>query len=246
MKKYVMALFLWLLPMTATAQEEARNVTSMSPDLQDRASLQNGLKLYVNYCLGCHTLSYQRFSRTADDLGIPEALMKDSVMFSSGLSFNDAMHNALSDDDAAQWWGAAPPDLSLTTRLRGVDWVYSFLLGFYRDPARPTGVNNTVYESVAMPNVLEPLQGVQELDCRQARPLALGGGRCQQLSVTAPGELSSEAFEEAVYDITNFLAYVGEPSRLKAQSVGPKILFFIFIFSVFAYLLKREYWKDIR
>lgn len=223
---------------------------SMEPDLQDQASLQNGMKLYVNYCMGCHSLEYQRFSRAADDLGIPQDLVEANLIFSSELAYNDQMLIALESDDATVWFGAVPPDLTLQARLRSPNWIYAFLLGFYQDSSQPTGVNNTVSDSVAMPNVLEPLQGVQALVCaqedgRDANALSAQSSSCEGLKITQPGELAPAEFEKVVYDLTNFLAYVGEPSRLKAQALAPKVLIFIFIFGVMAYLLKREYWRDI-
>lgn len=240
MRRLWIALCFLLMPIMALGEQSERDLRSASPDLQDQASLQNGLKLYVNYCLGCHTLSYQRFSRTASDLNIPQTLMEEVVMFSSAAAFDDPMHNALKAEEATQWWGAVPPDLSLTVRLRGADWVYAYLLGFYRDPSRPNGVNNAVFDSVVMPNVLEPLQGVQVLDCTNVEQRA-----CNRLKMVAPGALTPDEFENAVYDITNFLAYVSEPYRLKAQAVAPRVMIFLFIFGVIAYLLKREYWKDV-
>ncbi|MGO2241362.1 MAG: cytochrome c1 [Halomonas sp.] len=223
---------------------------SMEPDLQNQASLQNGMKLYVNYCMGCHSLEYQRFSRAADDLGIPQDLVEANLIFSSELAYNDQMLIALESDDAQGWFGAVPPDLTLQARLRSPDWIYAFLLGFYQDSSQPMGVNNTVSDLVAMPNVLEPLQGVQTLVCaeqdgRDANTLSAQSQPCEGLEVMMPGELAPAEFEKAVYDLTNFLAYVGEPSRLKAQALAPKVLIFIFIFGVMAYLLKREYWRDI-
>ena len=240
MKCLWVALCFLLMPIMAVGGQGERALRSVSPDLQDQVSLQNGLRLYVNYCLSCHTLDYQRFSRTASDLDIPQALMEETIMFSSAAVFADPMHNALKAEDAVQWWGAVPPDLSLTVRLRGAGWVNAYLLGFYQDPSRPNGVNNTLFDSVAMPNVLEPLQGVQALDCSKAEQQG-----CDRLKVIAPGVMTPDEFESAVYDITNFLAYVSEPYRLKAQAVAPKIMIFLFIFGVIAYLLKREYWKDV-
>jgi len=254
MKKQLLALLFAIVPVTAMAAGGASVPHSMEPDLHDQASLQNGMKLYVNYCMGCHSLEHQRFARAADDLGIPQDLVEENLIFSSDLAFNDQMHIAMDSGDAESWFGAAPPDLTLEARLRGTDWVYSYLLGFYKDPSRPTGVNNTVYELVAMPNVLEPLQGVQEMVCAETdQPVAghepdpLSGKyqSCDVLQVTQPGTMEPAEFEEAVYDLTNFLAYVGEPSKLQAQALAPKVLIFIFIFGVIAYLLKREYWRDV-
>ena len=254
MKKQLLALLFAIVPVTAMAAGGASVPHSMEPDLQDQASLQNGMKLYVNYCMGCHSLEHQRFARAADDLGIPQDLVEENLIFSSDLAFNDQMHIAMDRGDAESWFGAPPPDLTLEARLRGTDWIYSYLLGFYKDPSRPTGENNTVFDLVAMPNVLEPLQGVQELVCAETdQPVAgqspdpLSGKyqSCDVLQVTQPGAMEPAEFEEAIYDLTNFLAYVGEPSKLQAQALAPKVLIFIFIFGVIAYLLKREYWRDV-
>ncbi|PAU75658.1 cytochrome c1 [Halomonas salipaludis] len=254
MKKQLFALLFALVPMAALAAPAPDVPHSMTPDLNDEASLQRGMQLYVNYCMGCHALEYQRFARAANDFGMPQDLVEENLIFSSELAFNDQMRIAMSQEDGESWFGAAAPELSLHGRLRGPDWIYSYLLGFYKDPSRPTGVNNNVYEQVAMPNVLEPLQGVQEMVCAESdRPIEgaeldpLSGKyqSCEVLQVTQPGKMEPDEFEEAVYDLTNFLAYVGEPSKLQAQALGPKVLIFIFIFGVIAYLLKREYWRDV-
>lgn len=248
MKKQLIALIAVFVPLTASAAVGPSVPHSMEPDLQDQASLQNGMKLYVNYCMGCHSLEYQRFSRAAEDLGIPRDIIEENVIFSPDLAFNDQMQTAMDEEDGETWFGAPPPDLTLSTRLHGTDWLYSYLLSFYQDPERPTGVNNTVFEMVAMPNVLEPLQGVQEKVCDEAAASGEGEASdadCSTLEVTEQGELSPEEFESAVYDLTNFLAYVGEPSKLQAQALAPKVLIFLFIFGVMAYFLKREYWRDI-
>jgi ubiquinol-cytochrome c reductase cytochrome c1 subunit len=201
----------------------------MTPDLNDQASLQRGMQLYTNYCMGCHSLEHQRFARAAEDFGMPQDLVEENLIFSSDLAYNDQMHIAMNRDDAANWFGAAAPDLTLQTRVRSADWIYSYLLTFYRDPSRPNGVNNEVFDMVAMPNVLEPLQGVQEKVCAETDrpgegaeldPLTGKYQSCDVLQVTRPGSMEPDEFEEAVYDLTNFLAYVGEPSKLQAQVLG--------------------------
>ncbi len=254
MKKQLFALLFALLPLMAVAAPGPDVPYSMTPDLRDQESLQRGMQLYVNYCMGCHSLEHQRFSRAANDLGMPQDLVEENLIFSSSLGYNDLMHIAMLPEDGESWFGAAPPDLTLHGRLRGPDWIYSYLLSFYRDPSRPLGVNNAVFDLVAMPNVLEPLQGVQEMVCSETdQPVAgqspdpLSGKyqSCEVLQVTQPGSMEPAEFEEAVYDLTNFLAYVGEPSKLQAQALAPKVLIFIFIFGVIAYLLKREYWRDV-
>ncbi|GAB2796027.1 cytochrome c1 [Halomonas shantousis] len=255
MKKQLFALLFALVPFAALAAEGGHaHLESMTPDLHDQASLQRGMKTFVNYCMGCHSLQYQRFARAAEDLDIPQELVTENLIFSEDLAFNDQMRNAMHGEDAANWFGAPPPDLTLEARLRGTDWIYTYLQSFYRDPERPWGVNNAVFPDVGMPNVLEPLQGVQEVVCASTEK-ALPGAEldplsglyksCDVLQVTQPGQLEPEEFEQTVYDLTNFLAYVGEPSRLKAESLGPKVLIFLVIFGVISYLLKREYWRDI-
>ncbi|ALM52131.1 cytochrome c1 [Halomonas huangheensis] len=255
MKKQLFALLFALVPIGSfAAGGEEVHLQHMSPNLSDQPSLQRGMQLYVNYCMGCHSLEYQRFSRAAEDLAMPEDLVVDNLIFSPELGFNDQMHKAMSDEDAATWFGQSPPDLTLESRLRGTDWIYTYLLSFYRDAERPTGTNNLVFPAVGMPNVLESLQGVQEKVCTaenegkgNAQVDSLSGKHqsCDSLELVSPGEMEPAEFEEAVYDLTNFLAYVGEPSRLQAQALAPKVLIFIFIFGVIAYLLKREYWRDV-
>ncbi|MGR2737660.1 cytochrome c1 [Billgrantia sp. Q4P2] len=254
MKKQLFALLFALVPFTAMAAPAADVPYSMTPDLHDEESLQRGMQLFVNYCMGCHSLEHQRFARAAEDFGMPQDLVEENLIFSSSLAFNDQMRIAMDHGDAANWFGSAAPDLTLHGRLRGPDWIYSYLLTFYRDPSRPNGVNNEVFPMVAMPNVLESLQGVQEKVCAETDrpvegaeldPLTGKYQSCEVLQVTRPGSMEPDEFEEAVYDLTNFLAYVGEPSKLQAQVLGPKVLIFIFIFGVLAYLLKREYWRDI-
>lgn len=255
MKKLVFALLLALMPMTGfAAGGNEPHLDEMVPDLSNKASLQNGMKLFTNYCMGCHSLQYQRYSRAAEDLDIPADLVEEKLIFSDDLAFNDQMRNAMQEGDAVSWFGAAPPDLTLEARLRGTDWIYTYLRSFYKDPERPLGVNNTVFPLVGMPNALEPLQGVQEMVCAETDrpvpghepdPLTGKYQSCEVLKVTQAGMLEPAAFDQAVYDLTNFLAYVGEPSKLQAQALGPKVLIFIFIFGVIAYLLKREYWRDI-
>ncbi|HSH49002.1 MAG TPA: cytochrome c1 [Halomonas sp.] len=251
MKKQLCALLLALVPFAALG---AVQLDKMNPDIHDKASLQNGMKLYVNYCMGCHSLEYQRFSRAAEDLGIPQELVEENLIFDESLAFNDQMHSAMEAADGEAWFGVAPPELSVTARLRGTDWIYTYLRSFYRDPSTATGVDNLVFPLAAMPNVLEPLQGVQEKVCApsdtpipgaEIDPLTGKYQSCDTLQITQPGKMEPAEFDEAVYDLTNFLAYVGEPSKLKAQALAPKVLIFIFIFGVIAYFLKREYWRDV-
>lgn len=252
MKKQLIALILALVPFTALAAGGANvHLDSMKPNLYDQASLQNGAKLFVNYCMGCHSAEFQRFARTAQDLGVPQDVIEENLIFSSALKYNDQMRISMQKADAAVWFGAPPPDLSLVSRLRGDDWVYTYLRSFYADDSRPWGVNNTVFPDVGMPNVLAPLQGIAEKVCEPgAHAVEIDPLTGKQVSkdcfkITKEGALSKAEFDKAVYDLTNFLAYVGEPSKLESNRIAPWVLGFLVILFFFAYLLKKEYWRDI-
>ena len=207
---------------------------AFEPDLTDLPSLQNGFKLYANHCLGCHGLQYQRYGRTADDLGIPRELALESVVF-TGQKIGELMTTSMDPEQAKAWFGATPPDLTLEARLRSPEWIYNYLKTFYVDESRPLGVNNGVYPNVGMPNVLLPLQGVQRYDA-ETKQLSLDPGT---------GSLTAEEFDQAIYDLSNFLYYVGEPSRLQRQRLGIYVLLFLVILGTFTYLLNREFWKDV-
>ncbi len=248
----------------AAAAESDWIMTPMSPDLGDTSSLQRGANLYVNFCLGCHSLEHQRYERTADDLGgIPHELMASNVIF-TGQKIGERMESAVSKEDAKAWFGAAPPDLTMVTRVRSPEWVYNFLLTFYEDPTRPFGVNNKVFPNVGMPHALLPLQGTQEEVCFGKRPVSLldaqtaieqdrvaslkegGLDNCSSLSLqSGSGIYDAEQFEQAAFDIANFLHYVGDPSRLEREALGKYVIGFLFILLILAYFLNRNYWKDV-
>jgi ubiquinol-cytochrome c reductase cytochrome c1 subunit len=183
---------------------------------QDKVSLQNGAKLFVNNCMGCHSLKYMRYERMADDLNIPHDIVEDQLMFNTD-QIGDQMRIAMDPDSSAKWFGAPPPDLSLGARLRGNDWIYSFLISFYPDDSRPLGANNYVFEAVGMPNVLG--------EYREA--------------------IGDEAFKQEMLDLTNFLAYVADPIKLERERIGRYVLLFLAIFFIPVYFLNREYWKDV-
>jgi len=229
----------------------------MEPNLRDRASLQLGAGLYMNYCMGCHSLRYSRYERVADDLGIPHDLMKANLMFDPGQKIGALMENSTADDMAKRWWGVAPPDLTLVARARGTDWLYTYLRSFHADESRPWGVNNRVFPDVGMPHAMLDLQGLQ--GCAMGPVAAARGGikrdpltgkdiledPCGNFEILEEGALSPEEFDRAVYDMVNFLAYVGEPSALDRQRIGVYVLVSVLFFFVFAWLLNREYWKDV-
>ena len=207
---------------------------AFEPDLTNLPSLQNGFKLYANYCLGCHGLQYQRYGRTADDLGVPRELALESVVF-TGQKIGELITTSMDPDQAKSWFGATPPDLTLEARLRSPEWIYNYLKTFYVDDSRPLGVNNGVYPNVGMPNVLLSLQGVQRYDKENGELLVEEGS----------GSMNAEEFDAAIYDLSNFLYYVGEPSRLERQRLGIYVLLFLVILGTFTFLLNREFEKDV-
>ena len=234
----------------------------MSPDLYDLPSLQRGLRLYVDYCMGCHSLQYQRYERTADDLGIPHDIFTEELIF-TGQQIGGLMQNAM-PEQAADWFGVAPPDLTNVARIRGDDWLYSYLKTFYADPNRPLGVNNLVFPNVGMPHALLELQGVVSIGCDMVAQSAAGeAAQAQHRDPLNPdrevlvedcdrpvleagsGLLTPEEYDQAVYDIVNFLYYVGDPNRLERYRIGVYGLLFLVILFVLTHLLAREYRKEM-
>lgn len=224
-------------------------------DMTDEKSLQRGLKYFVNYCMGCHSAGYSRYGRVAEDLGIPDQVMLDNIIFSDQ-KIGELMTISMSVENAKKWFGAAPPDLSLVARARSPEWLYTYLLTFYRDDTRPTGVNNKVFANVGMPHVMLELQGLLEcapgpaLDSH-GKPIRnqVGEPTSEPCGTLAPGalkgSLSGEEFEHVVYDLVNFLEYVAEPGAEKRKRIGVFVILFLLVLLVFAWLLNREYWKDV-
>lgn len=209
----------------------------------DAETLQRGAAVFVNYCLGCHSASYMRYGRLAEDIGVSESQIERMLIHTgSGLGEDressllaDGMETAMDPDDARAWFSqAAPPDLSLSARLRGPDWLYAYMRGFYRDPARPSGWNNTVLENAAMPHVLSALQGSMQKDASGA------------LVQASPGRLSPERYDALVVDLVSFMVYMGEPSRAKRFKIGYLVMAFLLALLLASYFLYREYWRDIK
>lgn len=231
MKKLLIALVTLLPTLAMAASGHKIHLEDANVDLHDKASLERGVDLFQHYCSGCHSTQYQRYERVATDIGISADDMRNKYMFTDA-KIGELMQNAIPPKDAAKWFGATPPDLTLVARVRGEDWVYSYLKGFYKDPSRPFGVNNTVFPSVGMPHVLEELQGT---------PVKQEDGTI----VVTGGKLNAEEYDQVVRDITGFLVYSAEPVKLERQAMGWWVLGFLFIFFIVAYLLKKEYWKDV-
>ncbi len=245
MKKLIVAFLLAAAPMLGLASGAGPHLEDANIDLGDQASLQRGAKYFVNYCLSCHSAKYQRYNRMARDLGLSEEEVISNLMFTTD-KIGDTMKVAMTEDQGNAWFGNAPPDLSVLIRARGVDYIYTYLKSFYLDEKRPFGVNNTVFPDVAMPHVLWKLQGTQkaifktETDAQGNEHVMFEGFE----SVT-PGTLSPEEYDEVARDLTAFLSYVGEPIQMERKRLGIWVLLFIAVFFVVAYLLKKEYWKDI-
>jgi len=186
-------------------------------DISDTASLQNGAKLFMNYCSGCHAISFMRYNRIAKDLSLSDSLVAEHLMF-SGDKTGETITTAMPKEAATKWFGGPPPDLSLIARAKGTDWIYTYLRGFYKDESKVFGVNNKVLENASMPDALWSLKE----------------------------EKSELEFNQDVRDITNFLDYVGEPAKLIRTSLGVWVLLFLSVLLVLTVLLKKEYWKDVK
>ena len=241
-----------VVPLSAVAAEGAYDCGTIAcdefePNFDDKASLQNGAKWYDSYCFGCHSLKFSRYERVADDLEIPHEIMLNA-MVPDGKKIGELMQISMDPDKAKVWLAATPPDLSVVTRARSPKWVYTYLRNFYRDEDRPVGVNNKVFESVAMPHVMMELQGL--LECAEGYVVdPHGEAKVDDCGKLVPGEfegsLSTEEFDQAVYDLVNYLHYVAEPGAERRKDIGVYVLLFLVVFLVFAVLLDREYWKDI-
>ncbi len=242
MRKLITLFLLAVTPALGLAAGGHVHLDQANIDPTDQASLQRGAKFFVNYCLGCHSAKYQRYNRMAQDIGLTEEQVKANLMFTTD-KIGNTMEIAMSPADANKFFGTTPPDLSLIARSRGVDWLYTYLRSFYIDESRPTGVNNVVFKDVGMPHVMWELQGWQKAIFKENEH---GGDPIfERFELVKPGSMTPEEFDAAIRDLVNFLDYVGEPYKLERQRLGVKVLLFLAIFFVLAYLLKKEYWKDV-
>lgn len=246
MRTKLLCLIAAAAPVAAFAASGAAQLDHANVDVSNQASLQRGAANFVNYCLGCHSAQYVRYNRMAADIGLTEQQLIDNLMF-TGERPHDTMRIGMSPDDAKRWFGVVPPDLSLVARSRGADYLYTFLRSFYADPAKPTGVNNLVLPGTAMPHVLWELQGVQEA-VWEGHVDAQGNAQkhFKEFTLAPPGSLSPEEYDAFVRDTVNFLEYIAEPAQLKRKSLGFPVIAFLVFFTLLAYLLKKEYWKDVK
>lgn len=221
-------------------------------DWSDKAAMQRGARLFVNYCMGCHAASYARYNRVGEDLGIPDDLVRDNLVFTTDINgektkVGELMKITMTPEYAEQAFGIVPPDLSLVARSRGVNWLYNYLRGFYFDEGREgLGVNNGVFANVGMPHVLVELQGLQRPEYKtvtdshgEEREIIVG------FELLEPGSMSPSEFDSAMYDLVAFLDYLAEPYKQTRKNVGKGVIIFLLFFLVLAYWLKREYWKDV-
>ncbi|MDG2017833.1 MAG: cytochrome b N-terminal domain-containing protein [Porticoccaceae bacterium] len=257
----LLVILMVVLPIKAVGAESGKSCGAIDCDpftaeLTDYASMQRGANVAVNYCMGCHSFKYSRWERVADDLNIPHDLMMDNLVF-SGQKIGDLMEISMPADSAEDWFGAVPPDLTLVARARSPEWIYTYLKNFYVDPSRPFGVNNRVFKDVGMPHALLELQGLQE--CAPGPVIAGNGGikrdlltgedlledPCGRFTLAEKGTLSEAEYDQAVYDLTNFLTYIAEPMGEQRKHIGKWVLLFLLLLLVPVLLLNREYWKGI-
>lgn len=231
------------VPMAAMAST-AMHVDKAPVNVKDIESLQRGAAVFVNYCLTCHSANYMRYNRM-QDFGLTEQQIKDNLLFAAEKP-GETMKIAMRPKEAKQWFGATPPDLSVIARSRGADWLYTYLRSFYRDETRPTGWNNLVFDKVGMPHVLQELQGhlvpvwktVKNEEGHEHRVI-------DHLTLAKPGKITQAEYDALVGDLVNYLVWMGEPAQTQRKTVGLAVLFFLGIFYLVAFYLKREFWKDV-
>ena len=272
MNRIFAAIALCLVPLVCLGAGDEVPPLKAHADISDQTSLQSGARVFVNFCMGCHSMKFMRYSRLAQDLGLDPKVVADNLMFNTS-TIGDPMTIAMRADDASGWFGVAPPDLSVIARARGVNWLYTYLLTFYADsnPARPFGVNNLMFPDVGMPHVLWPLQGVQSY-VKAERPADVESEHIEKiepdskglkldtaittkdgktvhvvdmLEVTIPGAMQPGEFRKTVRDLVNFLDYAGEPAKLARFELGYWVIIFLAVFALLARGLYKEYWRDV-
>ena len=244
------AAFATLAAAPAGATEGGWKLDRVEIDLSNNASLQAGARTFVNYCLGCHSASLVRYN-SLGQIGLTEEQIKDNLLFTAekvGLP----MGSAMSQKEGKEWFGNPPPDLSVTARSRGADWLYTYLRTFYRDPSSPTGWNNAVFPNVGMPNVLWKLQGqrslVHEPVMREGKPMSDGHGGTVTVSrfeTLVPGTMTSVQYDETVRDLVNFMVWMSEPHQVARKRLGVWVLFGLVVLIALTWLLYKSYWKEL-
>lgn len=234
---------LCLVPLAAFASGPEMKLDKAPIDPSDKISLQRGARTFVNYCLTCHSADYMRYNRLRD-IGLSENQISENLIF-TGQKVGELMASAMKKKDAKQWFGVAPPDLSVIARSRGADWLYTYLRKFYRDESTATGWNNLLFDKVAMPHALYQLQGEQSLTVKAVDDGHGGQQEVKALKLDTPGALSKTEYDLYIADLVNFLVYLGEPAATKRVQLGIIVMLFLFGMLGLTYALKREFWKDI-
>jgi len=233
MRALIFTLFIGFFSAQAMAASGPVHLDEVEIDITDQASLQRGAQTFVNYCLSCHQASFMRYSRMAKDLGLSDEQVKENLMFASD-KIGDTMTVAMRAEDAQKWFGVTPPDLSVISRAKGTDWLYTYLRTFYLDDSRPMGTNNVAFTDVGMPHVLWEQQGYLAHNDEHG-----------DLTTASEGKLSTHEYNVLVADLVNFLAYIGEPSKLQRLALAKWVLLYLALFFFIAYPLKKAYWKDV-
>jgi ubiquinol-cytochrome c reductase cytochrome c1 subunit len=229
--RFFIIIFLFFSQLSFSA--ENIELSKAPVDLTDNLSLQRGAKIFTNYCLNCHSAKYMRYSNL-QDIGLSAETIKNDLLF-TGNKIGDTMSVNMSMKDSKKWFGAAPPDLSVVARSRGADWIYSYMRGFYRDPTRPMGWNNTVYVNSAMPHILWELEGEKILN-----------PKTKKLEKFSYGKLNAKEYDATIADLTNYLVYMSEPDQLKRKKMGYYVIGFLLLLLFLTIKLKKEYWRDIK
>ncbi|MDH5178496.1 MAG: cytochrome c1 [Gammaproteobacteria bacterium] len=255
MKKIIVAFLLSVITAPALAAGGGMHNLDVDIDLNNKASLQRGAKLFTNYCLSCHSAKAMRYNRMAEDLGMSEKQVLENLIFTADYSkkphgeptkIGSLMDVAMRTSDTKQWFGTKIPDLSVVSRARGADWLYTYLMTFYIDESRPYGVNNQRFPNVGMPHVMWELQGLKKAvyktvkghDGKEKKVI-------EKLEMVKPGKLTEAEYADAMRDLVAFMVYMGEPAQQTRKTVGLWVILFLMIFGVLSYALKKEFWKDI-
>jgi len=244
MKKLIALIAFALVPVVGMAAGGGGvHLDPANIDVADEAAIQDGAKTFVNYCMGCHSAQYVRYKQLTK-VGMSENQIKENLMFAGG-KIGDKMTIAMSPADAGKWFGAPPPDLTLVARIRGADWIYTYLRSFYVDPSRPMGVNNTVFPNVGMPHVLTDLQGVQKPIYKEVEHGGKTTKVIEGLELVEAGSMTPAEYNNTVRNLTTFMAYVSEPVKQERQRLGIWVMLFLVVLFVLAYMMKKEWWKDV-
>jgi ubiquinol-cytochrome c reductase cytochrome c1 subunit len=234
MKKFIAILISLLVSFHSSvtlSADSSYHLDKAKINLDDEQSLQRGARNFINYCLNCHSANYMRYNRLAD-IGLSDDVIKENLLFTADKT-GELMDINMDSLEAKKWFGANPPNLTVTARSRGKDWIYSYLRTFYVDDSRELGWNNLVYPNAAMPHVLWELQGIQNLEDNK-------------LKLNKPGLLSTEEYDQFVLDTTNYMVFMSEPAKLVRHKIGYYVIGFLLILLILVINLKKEFWKDVK